>query len=373
VTGNAPNPLIAPEEAHRSARAGRLAIVDIRERHEQLTGIAPGAVSSAGKALPEILDDLLAEDSEVEAVALICERGNRSARACRDYADVCRVPLLGVAGGMQAWAADDLPVEFPPSELTRSERTRYLRHLPLEHVGEAGQLRLKRARVLIVGAGGLGSPCAMYLAAAGVGHLAVVDDDRVELSNLQRQLLHDESGVGTPKVDSARRRLAGLNGDIEIETNECRLSRDNVEDLLEPYPLIVDGSDNFPTRYLLNDACTRMGKTLVYGAVERFTGQVGVFRPGDGKQPCYRCLFPDPPAAGDAPSCAEAGVLGVLPGVIGTLQAAEALKLILGIGTPLTGQVLHYDALSTAFRRTRVIRDPACRWCDPTHPIDHYP
>lgn len=354
-------------------QAGRLAIVDIRERHEQLTGMAQGALSSGGGSLSEVLDALLAADSELEAVALICERGNRSAQARRDHAARCRVPLLDVAGGMQAWTAGDLPVEFPQSELTRPERTRYLRHLALAGVGEAGQVRLGSARVLIVGAGGLGSPCAMYLAAAGIGHLTIVDDDRVDLSNLQRQLLHDESQVGALKVDSARQRLDGINGDIRIETHACRVSRENIEELLDSYPLVIDGSDNFPTRYLLNDACTRRGKTLVYGAVERFTGQVGVFQPGDGEQPCYRCLFPQPPAPADAPSCAEAGVLGVLPGVIGTLQATEALKLVLGIGTPLIGQILHYDALSSTFRRTRVTRDPACRWCDPAHPVDRYP
>lgn len=365
--------MIAPDEAHRRMQEGRLAIVDIRERHEQLTGMARGALSPGGMNLSEVLDELLAGDPGLEAVALICERGNRSARACLDHAGRCRVPLLNVAGGMRAWIADDLPVELPQSELTRPERTRYLRHLALAEVGEAGQVRLGNARVLIVGAGGLGSPCAMYLAAAGIGHLAIVDDDRVELSNLQRQLLHEESQVGALKVNSARQRLAGINGDIRIETHACRASRENIEELLEGYPLVIDGSDNFPTRYLLNDACTRLGRTLVYGAVERFTGQVGVFQPGDGRQPCYRCLFPRPPAPADAPSCAEAGVLGVLPGVIGTLQATEALKLVLGIGAPLTGQVLHYDALSSAFRRTRVIRDPACRWCDPAHPVDCYP
>lgn len=373
MSGNHRNAVIAPRETLERMRRGTLAIIDVRERHEQLTGMASGSHSSAGRSLPETLAEVLAEQSGVDSIALICERGNRSARACAALDEQCRVPLLSVQGGMQAWAAQDLPVTLPPSELSLSERRRYLRHLALADIGEAGQLRLKRARVLVVGAGGLGSPCAMYLAAAGIGQLDIVDADTVELSNLQRQLLHAERQVGDPKADSARARLAGINSDIEIRAHRCRLQRDNVEELLQPCSLVIDGSDNFPTRYLINDACIRLGRTMVYGAIERFTGQLGVFRPGDGVQPCYRCLFPRPPAPEDAPDCAQAGVLGVLPGVIGTLQAVEALKLVLGIGTALTGSLLHYDALASAFRHTRVARDPACRWCDPARSIDHYP
>jgi molybdopterin/thiamine biosynthesis adenylyltransferase len=230
-------------------------------------------------------------------------------------------------------------------------------------VGAAGQGRLAAARIALIGAGGLGAPSMLYLAAAGVGHLTLIDDDRVERSNLQRQVVHADAGVGLAKTESARRALAALNPRIAIELRTERLCAANVEDLIRGHDVVIDGADNFPTRYLLNAACLRLRLPLVYGAVHRFTGQAGVFDPRRADSPCYRCLFPEPPSAAEAPNCSEAGVLGVLPGTIGLLQATEALKLILGIGTPLVGRLLCYDALAASFRKLRLPRDPDCPGC----------
>nr|CEH73502.1 Adenylyltransferase thiF [Xanthomonas citri pv. citri] len=244
---------------------------------------------------------------------------------------------------------------------------RYSRHLRLSQVGLEGQRRLARARVLLIGAGGLGSPAAFYLAAAGVGYLRIADDDVVDRSNLQRQILHTEDSVGTAKVDSAARRIAALNPRVDIEAVQTRVAADNVEALLQDVDVVVDGADNFPARYLLNDACVKFAKPLVYGAVQQFEGQVSVFDAGRhrGHAPCYRCLFPEPPPPEFAPSCAEAGVLGVLPGVIGLLQATEAIKLLLGIGDGLTGRLLSFDALAMRFRDIRLPPDPHCPVCAP--------
>ena len=257
--------------------------------------------------------------------------------------------------------------------LSQDELVRYARHLSLPHVGRDGQERLKAARVLIVGAGGLGSPAALYLAAAGVGTLCLVDADRVDLSNLQRQILHDTPGVGVPKVDSGRERIANLNPLVRVETHPVRLQAANAAEILAPYDVIVDGSDNFPTRYLVNDTCVWLGKPLVYGSIFRFEGQVSVFHAPAG--PCYRCLYAEPPPPELVPNCAEGGVLGVLPGIIGTIQALEAIKLVLGIGTTLLGRLLVFDALDLAFRELQLRRDPACPVCgdDPTitEPIDY--
>lgn len=248
---------------------------------------------------------------------------------------------------------------FSPDELQR-----YSRHLTLPEVGVAGQERLRQARVLIVGAGGLGSPAAMYLAAAGVGHLGLVDFDAVDLSNLQRQILHGTAAIGRPKLDSARERLADLNPHVEVHAYPAQLSSANAMEILRGWDVILDGSDNFPTRYLVNDACVLLRKPYVYGSIFRFDGQLSVFGASGG--PCYRCLFAEPPPAGLVPSCAEAGVLGVLPGVIGSLQALEAIKLILGAGQPMVGRLLLFDALKTAFRELSIQRDPACAACGDT-------
>jgi molybdopterin/thiamine biosynthesis adenylyltransferase/rhodanese-related sulfurtransferase len=259
---------------------------------------------------------------------------------------------------------------LPP--LSDRELARYARHLSLPEVGEAGQRRLKAASALIVGAGGLGSPAALYLAAAGVGRLGIVDADAVELSNLQRQILHDTAAVGRPKAESAGARLAALNPEIRLEAQALRLTAANARTLVADYQLVIDGSDSFATRYVVNDACGLEDRPLVYGSIFRFEGQVAVFHAGRG--PCYRCLFPEPPPPGEVPNCAEGGVLGVLPGIVGTLQATEALKLLLGIGESLLGRLLLVDALELRFREFRVVRDPDCALCGeaPTirEPID---
>ncbi len=264
-----------------------------------------------------------------------------------------------------------------PNEKTgfsADERLRYLRHFMLPEIGLAGQERLKAARVLCLGAGGLGSPAALYLAAAGVGTIGLVDFDRVELSNLQRQLLHGTSDVGRPKTESARDRLATVNPHVEVRMHACRFESENAQEILGDYDLIVDGSDNFATRYLANDVAVFARKPNVYGSIFRFDGQATVFAPHLGG-PCYRCLFPEPPSPGSVPSCAEAGVLGVLPGIVGTIQATEALKLILGLGETLLGRLLHFDALKMRFREFNLRRDPECPVCGAapriTAPIDY--
>jgi len=251
-------------------------------------------------------------------------------------------------------------------DLSRDEISRYARHLIIPDVGIDGQKRLKAARVLLVGAGGLGSPLALYLAAAGVGHIGIVDFDVVDVTNLQRQILHGTKDVGRSKLASARERIADINPFVELTTYETALTSQNALGIIEKYDLVVDGTDNFPTRYLVNDACVMLGKPNVYGSVFRFEGQASVFSTKDG--PCYRCLFPEPPPPGTVPSCAEGGVLGVLPGLIGTIQATEAIKLILGIGEPLVGRLLLVDALGAQFRTVKVRKNPACPACG-THEI----
>ena len=260
------------------------------------------------------------------------------------------------------------------SAFSNEERARYSRHLIMPEVTLAGQQRLKASRVLCVGAGGLGSPAALYLAAAGVGTLGLVDADDVELSNLQRQLLHGTSDVGRSKLESARARISEVNPHVGLELHHARFTAANAQELVAAYDLVVDGSDNFPTRYLSNDVCVFAAKPNIYGSVFRFDGQTTVFAPHLGG-PCYRCLFPEPPPAGTVPSCAEAGVLGVLPGVIGMLQAIEALKLIIGLGDSLTGRLLHFDALKMKFREFKLRRDTECTVCGEnptiTSPIDY--
>jgi adenylyltransferase/sulfurtransferase len=257
-----------------------------------------------------------------------------------------------------------------PVELTRDEVLRYSRHLTLDEVGIEGQQRLKAARVLCIGAGGLGSPAAMYLAAAGVGTIGLVDDDAVDVSNLQRQIIHGTTDVGRSKLDSASDRLREINPHTRIEAHGVRFGEQNALDLVSAYDVVVDGTDNFPTRYLVNDACVLAGRPNAYGSISRFEGQASVFAAPQG--PCYRCLHPEPPPPGLIPSCAEGGVLGVLPGIIGTIQATEAVKLILGIGEPLVGRFLLYDALRMQFRVIRLPKDPDCPVCG-THPTIREP
>src|SRR5438309_1059210 len=272
--------------------------------------------------------------------------------------------IPSVAGGVET-AAPAPPAPPRGSALTNDEYKRYSRHLIMPEVGLDGQLKLKAAKVLCIGAGGLGSPVAMHLAAAGVGTLGIVDFDVVDFSNLQRQILHGTPDVGRPKLASAKDKLHALNPEIEIQTFEVALSSQNAMKLFEPFDIIVDGTDNFPTRYLVNDACVLLGKPNAYGSIFRFEGQASVFATKDG--PCYRCLYPEPPPPGLVPSCAEGGVLGVLPGVIGTIQATESVKLIMGIGEPLIGRFLIYDALRMKFRELKLKKDPDCPVCG-THP-----
>lgn len=353
---------IAPAEALRRLADGAL-LIDVREPAEHAQGIARGALAVPRLQLQAQPERYIASPSA--PVLLICAGGQRSLLAAQALRDVGYEALASVDGGFSRWCAEGLPLAGSDHDGDFLER--YSRHLRLPQVGVAGQERLAQSRVLLVGAGGLGSPAAFYLAAAGVGHIVLVDDDVVDRSNLQRQILHREASIGLPKVDSAARALAALNPRIHVEALRARVDAASVESLVDRVDVVIDGADNFTTRYLLSDACVQRRKPMVYGAVHRFEGQVSVFdaRRPRGQSPCYRCLFPEPPAAGDAPNCAEAGVLGVLPGVIGLLQATEALKLLLGLGDSLAGRLLHFDALAMRFRETRLSPDPACAVCAP--------
>jgi len=354
----APVEQITPAEAHKRMLAGAV-LIDVREDHERAAGMAEGAVGIAGAALPQRVADLTA--SREHEVLTICAGGQRSLLAAETLRQLGYRRVASVSGGFRRWLAEGLPIAGAALDADAAER--YSRHLLLPEVGVAGQVRLGAARVAIIGAGGLGSPAALYLAAAGVGVLTLIDDDKVDKSNLQRQVLHADARIGVAKTESARQTLLGLNPRVHVAAHEQRLRAGNVEELLRGHDVVIDGADNFPTRYLLSAACLRLKLPLVYGAVHRFTGQVSVFDARRDDSPCYRCLFPEPPAAKDAPNCAEAGVLGVLPGIIGLLQANEAIKLILGIGTPLVGRLLCFDALAATFRELRLPRDPQCPGC----------
>ncbi|HDS0923032.1 TPA: molybdopterin-synthase adenylyltransferase MoeB [Stenotrophomonas maltophilia] len=365
-------PEITPEQARLQLTHGAL-LIDVREAHERATGMAEGALGIAkGELLAGPSAHLPSNDREL---ILICQSGLRSMEAAQALAELGYTHIASVHGGTTAWRAAGLPLVQPlQSDDERDFNERYSRHLLLPQVGVAGQQALLGARVLLLGAGGLGSPAAFYLAAAGVGHLRIADDDVVDRSNLQRQILHTEASIGEPKVHSARERLRALNPGLDVEAVQARVSSDNIDALLDGVDVVLDGSDNFPLRYLLNDACIQHAIPLVYGAVERFTGQVSVFDAGRhrGQAPCYRCLFPEPPPSEFAPNCAEAGVLGVLPGMVGLLQATEVLKLLLGIGEPLVGRLLTFDALGMRFREIRLGPDPACPLCAPGQAFPGY-
>lgn len=360
---------IPPREARQRQQSGAL-LLDVREPYEQAAGMAEGAVAlPLGEVARRIVE--VAPDKAREVLA-ICAHGQRSLMAAQTLQQLGYASVTSVAGGTARWIEEGLPMAKAGGDQDFYER--YSRHLRLPEVGEAGQRRLESARVVVLGAGGLGSPAAFYLAAAGIGTLVIADDDVVERSNLQRQILHTDDRIGMPKLHSASCALRGLNPRVSIEGLPERVTSSNVEALLEGADVVLDGADNFPVRYLLNDACVKLGLPLVYGAVQRFQGQVGVFDAGRrrGHAPCYRCLFPQPPAPEDAPNCSEAGVLGVLPGVIGMLQATEAIKLILGIGEPLVGRVLMFDALSMRFHETRLAPDPECPVCAAGKPFPGY-
>jgi molybdopterin/thiamine biosynthesis adenylyltransferase/rhodanese-related sulfurtransferase len=333
-------------------------LIDVREGEEYNDGYIPGSTWIPRGKLELRIEDAVPDRSA--EVVLYCAGGNRSALAAKALAELGYTNVSSLAGGFGAWKRAGLAID-KPFIFTQAQKSRYARHLMLPEVGEAGQAKLLQAKVLLLGAGGLGAPAGLYLAAAGIGTIGLVDDDVVDESNLQRQVIHNTTRVGVPKVESAARTINELNPDVKVVQHKLRLSSENVLDVIRDYDLIVDGTDNFQTRYLLNDASLILDKPVVNASIFQFEGQVTVFKPFDG--PCYRCLYPEPPPPGMAPSCNEAGVLGVLPGVIGVLQATEAVKLILGIGKPLVGRLMQYDALNMKFREFKLPRNPKCVTC----------
>jgi molybdopterin/thiamine biosynthesis adenylyltransferase/rhodanese-related sulfurtransferase len=351
----------SPDSASANgAGAGeRPVVVDVREQHEFEEGHIPGALHVPRGHLESRIEGAAPDRSK--PVVLYCASGNRSALA----ADTLE-RLLGyenvesMTGGITLWKDRGYDVEVPRA-LTPEQRSRYSRHLLLPEIGLEGQVKLLESKVLLLGAGGLGSPVALYLAAAGLGRLGIVDDDVVDVSNLQRQVIHTGSRVGEPKVDSAEAAIRELNPDVEVRKHNTRLDASNIMEIIEGYDVIVDGVDNFPTRYLLNDATVRLQIPVVSASILGFDGQLAVFQPYEG--PCYRCLYPTPPPAELAPSCGANGVLGVLPGTMGLLQATEVIKLITGAGDPLVGRLLLYDALAASFTELKVRRDPECPIC----------
>lgn len=339
-------------------RLGEVVVLDVRESDEFEQGAIPGAILTPRGLLESAVAGHV-PDPETEVV-LYCAGGGRSALAAKTLEDMGYRNVWSLEGGFTRWKQEGLPWK-PPDSLTQDQRSRYSRHTLLREVGEEGQSRLLDSKVLLIGAGGLGSPAAIYLAAAGVGTIGIVDDDVVDMSNLQRQVLHNLDRIGQSKVDSARETITALNPDVKVEAHHVRLRADNVLDILADYDVIVDGGDNFPTRYLLNDASLHLRKPVVHGSIFRFEGQVSVFHPYVG--PCYRCQYRQPPPPELAPSCAEAGVFGVLPGIVGSIQAVEAIKLLLGIGETLVGRLLTYDALTQEFLDLELRRDPDCPAC----------
>jgi molybdopterin/thiamine biosynthesis adenylyltransferase/rhodanese-related sulfurtransferase len=341
-----------------AANGKDVTLIDVREREEYRDGHLPGALSIPRGFLEMRIEEAVPDrDSEIIAY---CQGGTRSLIAGKILSDMGYHNVVSMTGGYGAWKGGGnrwvADRQFTPDQLQR-----YSRHFILPEVGEAGQAKLLDAKVLLIGAGGLGSPTAYYLAAAGVGTIGIVDDDVVDRSNLQRQILHSDERVGMPKVESAAKTLQGLNPDVKVIGYRERVTSENVIRLFQDYDIIVDGCDNFPTRYLVNDACVFTNKPNVHGSIFQFEGQATVFWPGKG--PCYRCLFPEPPPPGAAPSCQEAGVLGVLPGLVGCVQAVETVKMILGIGKPLVGRLLHFDTLAMEIKQLKLRRDPECPVC----------
>ncbi len=343
-----------------------LVLVDVREKYEWNDGFVPGAVHVPRGFLELQIEEAVPDKSKT--VVLYCAGGVRSLMAGSTLKQMGYDNVISMSGGFGQWKNSGFEVR-QPRILNETQQKRYSRHLLVPEVGEQGQLKLLDSRVLLIGAGGLGAPVAYYLAAAGVGTLGIIDADRVEESNLQRQIIHTTERIGEYKAESAKQAIQALNPDVNVITYLEYLDEENVGRIIADYDVIVDGTDNFPTRYLLNDAALLANKPVVHGSVFRFEGQVTVFKPYEG--PCYRCLYPEPPPAALAPNCAEAGVLGVLPGIIGLLQAIETLKLLLNIGDPLVGRLLTYDALVGEFNELHLYRDPNCVACgEHGHPRD---
>ena len=351
---------ISPAEAARELEAGGVALVDTREPHEYEEAHIDGGSLVPPGLLRDEIESTVPDHSQ--RVLVYCRSGNRSAKAAAQMAELGYEDVANVEGGILAWQEEGLPV-ITAAGLTPEQRERYSRHTLIPEVGVDGQIKLLNAKVLLIGAGGLGSPAALYLAAAGVGTLGIVDDDLVDESNLQRQVIHNTERVGTPKTESARKTIEALNPDVKVVEYRTRLDASNIIEIIEDYDVLVDGADHFPTRYLLNDASVRLRKPVVSASILTFDGQVSTFIPYVG--PCYRCLYPTPPPAELAPSCGAAGVLGVMAGVMGLLQANEVIKLVVGIGEPLIGRLLLYDSLGTHFTELKVRRDPECPICGP--------
>jgi len=341
-----------------AAVSGQALFLDVREADEYAQGAVPGALHIP-RGMLELQVEGRVPDKDSKIV-VYCAGGTRSALAAQALGQLGYSDVASMAGGFNKWK-DEGRDWVVPRTLDADQRNRYQRHLLLPEVGEAGQQRLLESKVLLLGAGGLGSPAALYLAAAGVGTIGIVDMDVVDSSNLQRQILHNLDRIGERKVDSAKKTITAMNPDVDVVTYDVRLGADNVLDIINSYDVIVDGTDNFPTRYLVNDAALLKKIPVVHGSIFRFEGQATIFYPYEG--PCYRCLVPEPPPAELAPSCAEAGVLGVLPGIIGSIQAVETIKLLLDLGEPLVGRLLAYDALEESFRTFKIRRDPECPAC----------
>lgn len=345
-----------------------MVLLDVREKEEYRAGYIPGAIS-VPRGFLEIQIEQKITDKNAPIVAY-CAGGTRSALAAKTLQELGYTHVESANLGFVRWKDLGFPMETPP-QLTDAQRDRYSRHLLLPEVGEVGQAKLLASKILLLGAGGLGSPAALYLAAAGVGTLGLVDADVVDASNLQRQILHATSRVGLPKVDSGETSIRDLNPDVKVVKFQERLTSENVERIFKGFDVVVDGCDNFPTRYLVNDASVFLNKPVVHGSIFRFEGQVTTFVPNSGG-PCYRCLYPEPPPPHLAPSCQEAGVLGILPGLIGVVQATEAIKLVLGKGTTLNGRLLTYDSLRMKFGELRLRRDKGCPVCGEAPTIKEY-
>ena len=350
---------VSPADASREVEDGGAVLVDVREPHERQISHIGGSTLIRPADVVDRIDEVAPDRSQ--RVLLYCASGNRSARAAAELASALGYEnVASVAGGIKAWSAEGLPI-VEPEGLTREQSMRYSRHTLLPEVGIEGQVKLLNSKVLLIGAGGLGAPSALYLAAAGIGTLGLVDDDVVDESNLQRQVIHNTERVGRPKTESARETIEALNPDVNVVEHRTRLGAENILEIIRDYDVLVDGADNFPTRYLLNDASVRLRKPVVSASILGFEGQISTFVPYEG--PCYRCLYPTPPPPELAPSCGAAGVLGVMAGQMGLLQANEVIKLVAAIGEPLIGRLLIYESLGTRFTELKVRRDPECPIC----------